>query len=78
MMLRADQPAEPFGQMFVMVEQRSAIFADFPKAELLGLQAWAMSLHYSELRAGAWTYFGFRHVRSRQPGGPWRPISRLR
>src|SRR5689334_5414594 len=40
MMLRADQPAEPFGPMFVMGEQRSAIPADFPKGELLGLQAW--------------------------------------
>ena len=51
MMLRADQAAEPFGPMFVMGEQRSAIPADFPKGELLGLQAWARSLQDPELRA---------------------------
>jgi hypothetical protein len=51
MMLRADQPAEPFGPMFVMDGQRSAIPADFPKQELLGLQAWALSLQDPELRA---------------------------
>lgn len=51
MMLRADQPTEPFGPMFVMGEQRSAIPADFPKKELQALQAWAMSLTDPELRA---------------------------
>jgi len=51
MMLRADQPAEPFGPMFVMDGQRSAIPADFPKEELLSLQAWALSLQDPELRA---------------------------
>lgn len=51
MMLRADQPAEPFGPMFVMDGQRSAIPADFPKQELLGLQSWALSLQDPELRA---------------------------
>jgi len=51
MMLRADQPAEPFGPMFVMGEERSAVPADFPKAELLGIQEWAMSLADPELRA---------------------------
>jgi len=51
MMLRADQPAEPFGPMFVMGEQRSAIPADFPKEKIRDLQAWAMSLSDPELRA---------------------------
>lgn len=51
MMLRADQPAEPFGPLFVMGGQRSAIPTDFPKQELLGLQAWALSLQDPELRA---------------------------
>jgi hypothetical protein len=51
MMMRADQPTEPFGPMFVMDGRRSAIPADFPKAELLDLQAWAMSLQDPELRA---------------------------
>lgn len=51
MLLRADQPAEPFGPMFVMGEQRSVIPTDLPKAELLGLQPWAMTLEDPELRA---------------------------
>lgn len=51
MMLRADQPTEPFGPMFVIGEQRSSIPADFPRAELVGLNSWAMSLRDSELRA---------------------------
>jgi hypothetical protein len=37
--------------MFVMDGQRSAIPADFPKEELLSLQAWALSLQDPELRA---------------------------
>lgn len=51
MMLRADQPTEPFGPMFVMGGQRSAIPADFAKQDLLGLQTWALSLRDPELRA---------------------------
>ncbi|MDP1655682.1 MAG: DUF4209 domain-containing protein [Hylemonella sp.] len=51
MMLHADQPTEPFGPMFVMGEQRSAVPADFPKEVLQDLQAWAMSLTDPELRA---------------------------
>ncbi len=51
MMLRADQPAEPFGPLFVMDGQRSAVPADFAKEALKDLQDWAMSLRDSELRA---------------------------
>lgn len=51
MMLKPDQPAEPYGPIFVFSEGRSAIPADFPKAELLGLQGWARSLGDPELRA---------------------------
>jgi hypothetical protein len=51
MMLRADQPAEPFGPLFVMDGQRSAVPADFSKEALKDLQDWAMSLRDSELRA---------------------------
>jgi len=51
MMLKSDQPAEPYGPMFVLGEERSAIPADFPKSELLGLQGWAKSLNDPELRA---------------------------
>lgn len=51
MNLQANQTAEPFGPMFVMDGQRSAIPADFPKEALLGLQPWAMSLKDPELRA---------------------------
>ena len=50
MMLRADQPDEPFGPMFVMDGQRSAIPADFPKQDLRGLQDWALLLKDPELR----------------------------
>lgn len=51
MNLQANQTAEPFGPMFAMDGQRSAIPADFPKEVLLGLQTWAMSLKDPELRA---------------------------
>jgi len=51
MMLRADQPAEPFGPMFVMDGKRSAVPADFPKEVLKDLQDWAISLSDPELRA---------------------------
>ncbi len=51
MVLRADQPYEPFVPMFVMDEQRSAIPADFPKEQLRELQTWALSLSDPELRA---------------------------
>jgi hypothetical protein len=51
MMLKPDQPGEPYGPMFVFGDRRSAIPADFPKTELLGLQEWAMSLVDPELRA---------------------------
>lgn len=50
MMLRADQPAEPFGPMFVMDGRRGAIPADFPKQDLRSLQDWAHSLKDPELR----------------------------
>lgn len=51
MTLRPDQPAEPFGPMFVMDGQRRAIPPDFPKQSLLGVEAWALSLQDPELRA---------------------------
>lgn len=51
MVLRADQAAEPFGPMFVMDGQRSAIPSDFPKEILQALEPWAMSLRDSEVRA---------------------------
>lgn len=51
MMLRADHPTEPFGPLFVMGGQPSAIPADFSKQGLLDLQAWALSLKDPELRA---------------------------
>lgn len=51
MMLRSDEPAEPYGPMFVMDGQRSAIPADFDKQGLLGIEAWALSLQDPELRA---------------------------
>lgn len=51
MMLKPDQPGEPYGPMFVFGDRRSAIPADFPKTELLGLQEWAISLGDPELRA---------------------------
>ena len=51
MMLRPDQPAEPYGPMFVMDGQRSAIPADFDKQGLLGMEPWALSLQDPELRA---------------------------
>ncbi len=51
MVLRADQAAEPFGPMFVMDGQRSAIPSDFPKESLQALESWAMSLSDPELRA---------------------------
>ncbi|BCN08127.1 hypothetical protein RPSD_00120 [Ralstonia solanacearum] len=51
MMLKPDQPGEPYGPMFVFGDRRSAIPADFPKAELLGLQGWVMSLADPEVRA---------------------------
>ncbi|HDR9049487.1 TPA: DUF4209 domain-containing protein [Burkholderia vietnamiensis] len=51
MMLRPDQPAEPYGPMFVIDGQRSAIPTDFDKQGLLGTEAWALSLRDPELRA---------------------------
>lgn len=51
MVLRADQAIEPFGPMFVMDGQRSAIPSDFPKEILQALEPWAMSLRDSEVRA---------------------------
>ena len=51
MTLRSDQPTEPFGPMFVIGEQRSAVPADFPKGVLQNLQPWALSLADAELRA---------------------------
>jgi len=51
MMLRSDEPAEPYGPMFVMDGQRSAIPADFDKQGLLDIEVWALSLRDEELRA---------------------------
>ena len=51
MMLRPSQPAEPFGPMFVMGGNRSAIPEDFPRPVVLGLVDWAMAMKDPELRA---------------------------
>lgn len=51
MMLRPDQPSGPFGPMFVMDGNRSAIPDDFPRPVLLSLVDWAMALKDPELRA---------------------------
>ncbi len=51
MMLRYDQPSEPFGPMFQMGDGRSAIPADFPKETLVAIYPWANSLQDVELRA---------------------------
>lgn len=51
MSLRAEQPAEPFGPMFVFGERRSPIPSDFPRDSLLSLGDWALSLKDPELRA---------------------------
>lgn len=49
--LRPDQPAEPFGPLFVFNGERSCIPSDFPKKNLLELQPWALALRNPELRA---------------------------
>ncbi|MEK6787350.1 MAG: DUF4209 domain-containing protein [Pseudomonadota bacterium] len=49
--LRADQPNEPYGPMFVFDGQRSAIPADFPRDHLVPLEGWVNTLEDSELRA---------------------------
>lgn len=51
MHLRADEPATPYGPLFVFGTERSAIPDDFPRAELLALQDWALSLSDAEIRA---------------------------
>lgn len=51
MMLRQDQPSEPYGPMFQMGASRSAIPADFPKESLKALYPWAAGLKDAELRA---------------------------
>lgn len=51
MMLRYDQPSEPFGPMFQMGDGRSAIPADFPKEMLVAAYPWASALQDAELRA---------------------------
>lgn len=51
MMLRYDQPAEPFGPMFQIGDGRSAIPADFPKETLVAVHPWAFALQDAELRA---------------------------
>jgi hypothetical protein len=51
MHLRADEPVAPYGPMFVFGTERSAIPDDFPRAELLALQEWALALSDAELRA---------------------------
>ncbi len=60
MTLRADQPNEPYGPMFVFGEQRSAIPADFPKEHLVPLHEWASALHDPELRARLLDVLWFR------------------
>lgn len=49
--LRPDQPAEPFGPLFVFNGERSFVPSDFPKKNLLELQPWALALRNPELRA---------------------------
>lgn len=51
MMLRQDQPSEPYGPMFQMGASRSAIPADFPRETLKSLYPWAAALKDAELRA---------------------------
>ncbi len=51
MMLRPDEPDEPYGPIIVMDGRRSPIPADFDKQGLLGIEAWALSLRDPELRA---------------------------
>lgn len=51
MMLRADQPNEPYGPMFVFGQQRSAIPTDFPREQLAPLERWVNTLSDPELRA---------------------------
>lgn len=51
MMLRSDQPTEPFMPVFVMGELRSPIPADFPREKVRNLEEWMMSLRTPELRA---------------------------
>lgn len=51
MMLKSNRPNKPYGPMFEIDQRRSAIPADFPKAELLSLQDWVISIQDPELRA---------------------------
>lgn len=51
MMLRHDQPSDPFGPMFQVGDGRSAIPADFPKETLVAAYPWALALQDAELRA---------------------------
>lgn len=51
MILRSDEPNDPFGPLFVMGGERSYIPADFSKQDLLGLESWAFGLQDPELRA---------------------------
>lgn len=51
MMLRADEPSEPYGAMFRMGNERSALPTDFPRDPLLALLGWATGLNDPELRA---------------------------
>jgi hypothetical protein len=51
MLLRAGEPSEPFGPLFVMGNSRGAVPADFPRDALLRLLDWAIALVDPELRA---------------------------
>lgn len=51
MMLRPEEPSEPYGPMYVIGAERSAIPADFPREGLLALRPWAAGLVDAELRA---------------------------
>lgn len=51
MMLRASEPTDPFGPLFVMGDSRAAVPADFPRDALLSLLDWAAALVDPELRA---------------------------
>lgn len=51
MMLQQSNTNEPFGPMFVIGGERSAIPADFPREKMAGLLEWAKKLDSAELRA---------------------------
>lgn len=51
MMLKPDEPGDPYGPMWVMDGRRSAVPADFDKQGLLAIEPWALCLIDPELRA---------------------------